>query len=444
MMATNANPLDQVNDMFSNSGGANPPAAVTSQQPSAQPAPVSQPASGILASEDSIFNDPIGPSQRSIEQANAYSSQGVDLSGGSSGAPSAISNIPDPLDAAAVGAVTGAVVGSKSALTPAPKNNSLLNAEATASAQSKAADKINSLARSKEAQHLQKLENTKLALEDARIKHAQATAEHLALREKAVNLNALPIEEVPLTKMEKELLDKAISEAKTAGIAIDEGAMAHNIKMGNIHNYNQVRKGIEGTKEGLQLSQTVPMTGVKQLGHLIVPNSIPESSLLNPEQIETQKRYLQTKEAMKATASQVAKHQGVIDSLNKKGAVTPQLENKVLDKNVKAVESAEKAKFLQDALKESTLSKIGRLAGKAVGPILGGAGVGFEGAEAMKDYQNKDYLPMALHGMSALGSGLSMIPHPVAKGAGLVMAAPGMAYDIYQALHPGALPSGKQ
>ena len=147
---------------------------------------------------------------------------------------------------------------------------------------------------------------------------------------------------------------------------------------------------------------------------------------------------------MKATASQVAKHQGVIDSLNKKGAVTPQLENKVLDKNVKAVESAEKAKFLQDALKESTLSKIGRLAGKAVGPILGGAGVGFEGAEAMKDYQNKDYLPMALHGMSALGSGLSMIPHPVAKGAGLVMAAPGMAYDIYKELHPEALPSGKK
>ena len=443
-MATNATPLDQVNDMFSNSGGANPPAAVASQQPAAQSAPVTQPASGLLATQDSMFNDPIGPSQRSIDQANAYLTQGVDLSGGSSGAPSAVSNIPDPLDAAAVGAVAGAVVGSKSAITPAPKNNSLLNAQATASAQSKAADKINSLASSKEAQHLQKLENTKLALEDARIKHEKINAQHLLAREKAINLNALPVEEIPLTKLEKEMLTKAVSDAKTAGIAIDEGAMAHNIKMGNIHNYSQVRKGIEGTKEGLQLSQTAPMSGVKQLGHLIVPSSIPESALMNPQQVEAQKIYLQTKDAVKKSASEVAKHLGVMESLTKKGAVTPQLENKVLDKNVKAVESAEKAKFLQDALKESTLSKIGRLAGKAVGPILGGAGVGFEGAEAMKDYENKDYLPMALHGMSALGSGLSMVPHPVVKGAGLVMAAPGMAYDIYQALHPGALPSGKQ
>jgi hypothetical protein len=443
-MTTNATPLDQVNDMFSNSGGANPPAAVTSQQPSAQPAPVAQPASGLLATQDSMFNDPIGPSQKSIDQANAYLTQGVDLSGGSSGAPSAISNIPDPLDAAAVGAVAGAVVGSKSAITPAPKNNSLLNAQATAFAQNKAAEKINSAASSKETQHLQKLENTKLALENSKIKHAETTAQHMSARDEAARLNALPAEEIPLTKMEKEMLDKAVADAKTAGIAIDEGAMAHSIKMGNIRNYNQVRKGIQGTKESLPAAEKTALSGMKHLGHLIVPDTVADASLLNPQQLEAQKKYLETKNAMKSTAADVAKHQGILESLTKKGAVTPQLENKVLDKNVKAVESAEKAKFLQDALKESTLSKIGRLAGKAVGPILGGAGVGFEGAEAMKDYQNKDYLPMALHGMSAVGSGLSMVPHPVAKGAGLLMAAPGMAYDIYQALHPGALPSGKQ
>jgi hypothetical protein len=48
---------------------------------------------------------------------------------------------------------------------------------------------------------------------------------------------------------------------------------------------------------------------------------------------------------------------------------------------------------------------------------------------------------MALHGMSAVGSGLSMVPHPLAKGIGLTLAAPGMAYDIYKEFHPGALPS---
>jgi hypothetical protein len=391
-----------------------------------------------------MFNEPVGPSQSSIQQANEYAAKGVDLGmGSSSNASSSVaSSIPfSPADAATVGAGTGLILGGKSAMAPAPKNTQLIKAQADAAASQQSAQSMKQLVQTKAQEHAQRVEDTQKALDNARVKHAETTAQHMAARDEATKLNALPADERPLTKMEQEMLDKAVADAKTAGIAIDEGAMAHSIKMGNIHNYNEVRKGIAGTKESLPAAEKTAVSGMKQLGHLIVPDTVADASLLNSQQLEAQKKYLETKNAMKSTATDVAKHQGILESLNKKGAIPQQLESKANDKILKANETSTKAKILDEALSESGLSKFGRVAGKVIGPVLGGAGAGFEGAQALEDYQKGEYLPMALHAMGALGSGLAMIPHPLAKGVGTVIAAPGIAYDIYDAMRPGALPS---
>ena len=105
----NSSPLDQVNSMFGNPAGVSAPAPVVAPQPAAQPQmQTTSTEPSILANQDSMFNEPIGPSQNSIDQANAYASQGINLGGASSNAPAAaISNAPNPQDAAAAGAVAG-------------------------------------------------------------------------------------------------------------------------------------------------------------------------------------------------------------------------------------------------------------------------------------------------------------------------------------------------
>ena len=438
----NSSPLDQVNSMFGNPAGVSAPAPVVAPQPAAQPQmQTTSTEPSILANQDSMFNEPIGPSQNSIDQANAYASQGINLGGASSNAPAAaISNAPNPQDAAAAGAVAGAILGGKSAITPAPKNNSLLNAKATASAQDVAAKRLENVAQTKQIEHAQRLEDTKKTLDNLRVQHAQANAEHMLAREEAIKLDAMP-EEHEFTGSKKKVAtgDKwafGNPEKGTTGI-IGEGHAGGTSVAEAAENYR--------LQESLTPSERAKFKANRK--GILIPNELPVQTPLTPAQAAAKQHVLDTHVKVfgeKGTANQLAEQEGKLKTLETKGAISPQLESKVADKSVKALESAEKARYLEDALKESGFAKFGRLAGKVVGPVLGGAGAGFEGAEAMRDYEKGDYVPMALHGMSALGSGLSMVPHPLAKGVGLAMAAPGMAYDIYKELHPGALPSGKK
>jgi len=75
-----------------------------------------------------------------------------------------------------------------------------------------------------------------------------------------------------------------------------------------------------------------------------------------------------------------------------------------------AEELASKAKMAEGA-KTAT-----RLLGKIpLGSTLMGAGAGLEGAQAYEAYQQGDYPLAAIHGIGALGSAASLIPHPATR-----------------------------
>ena len=75
-----------------------------------------------------------------------------------------------------------------------------------------------------------------------------------------------------------------------------------------------------------------------------------------------------------------------------------------------AEELASKAK-LSEGAKTAT-----RLLGKVpLGSTLMGAGAGLEGAQAYEAYQQGDYPLAAIHGLGALGSAASLIPHPATR-----------------------------
>ena len=74
-------------------------------------------------------------------------------------------------------------------------------------------------------------------------------------RANAVKLNALP--EPP-----------PVPTATVGGaLPVDEGAMRHNVKMGNIVDYNEVRKGMTGTTEATKGMGRLP--GYSQVGRII-------------------------------------------------------------------------------------------------------------------------------------------------------------------------------
>jgi len=75
-----------------------------------------------------------------------------------------------------------------------------------------------------------------------------------------------------------------------------------------------------------------------------------------------------------------------------------------------AEELAAKNRFSEGAQKAT------RILGKVpLGSTLMGAGAGLEGAQAYEAYQQGDYPLAAIHGIGALGSAASLIPHPATR-----------------------------
>ena len=75
-----------------------------------------------------------------------------------------------------------------------------------------------------------------------------------------------------------------------------------------------------------------------------------------------------------------------------------------------AEELASKAKLAEGAQKATSL--LGKI---PLGSTLMGAGAGLEGAQAYEAYQKGDYPLAAIHGVGALGSAASLIPHPATR-----------------------------
>jgi len=240
-------------------------------------------------------------------------------------------------------------------------------------------------------------------------------------REHAVKLNALP-EPPPAVEVPKV----------SSTIPIDEGAMRHNTKMGNIVDYNAVRKGMTGTTAETQGMGR--LSGYTQTGRLIVPDALANAPIYNSEQLLAQQKLAEAEAAYKSAQahanSMQAKWKGLSGSTPK--AVTT-AETGVTRATEKAAQAADKLKLLE-AAKPTGLQRAGAVVSKIPGlNILAG---GLTGAELMNAYeqaQQGHYLDATMSGMSGVGGALMMVPHPVAKVAGAVLSAPPLAYQGYQA-----------
>lgn len=240
------------------------------------------------------------------------------------------------------------------------------------------------------------------------------------VRARALKLGALP-EPPPVS-------------APTLGstIPVDEGAMRHNVKMGNIVDYNQVRKGITGTAAGVPEGR---LSGYTQVGRLIVPQELANAPIYNAEQLAVQKELAQAEQMFKQAQKDVNSMQAKWSNLSGKTPRSVQAAELNLGRATeRAATAADKVKALQSA-KPTGLQRAGAAISKV--PylnVLGGALAGAEGVKAIEDWNKGKYLDATMAGMGALGGALSLVPHPVTKIGGALLSVPPLMYQGYQYL----------
>lgn len=261
------------------------------------------------------------------------------------------------------------------------------------------------------------------AYQDLKAAQAKLDASNQTLNEtraRALKLGALP-EPPPVS-------------APTLGstIPVDEGAMRHNTKMGNIVDYNQVRKGITGTAAGVPEGR---LSGYTQVGRLIVPQNLANAPIYNAEQLAVQKELAQAEQMFKQAQKDVNSMQAKWSSLSGKTPRSVQAaELNVGRATERAATAADKAKALQSA-KPSGLQRAGAMISKVPGAnILGGALAGAEGVKAIEDWNKGKYLDATMAGMGAVGGALSLIPTPYTKVGGALLSIPPLMYQGYQYL----------
>jgi hypothetical protein len=89
--------------------------------------------------------------------------------------------------------------------------------------------------------------------------------------------------------------------------------------------------------------------------------------------------------------------------------------------DVKAMPAAQKAAY-----------QVGQLPGaRALGRGLAGLGMGLSGLDAIDDYEAGNYGQASMNALGAIGSGLALAPHPVAKAIGIPLGMLGPAAAAY-------------
>jgi hypothetical protein len=265
-----------------------------------------------------------------------------------------------------------------------------------------------------------KIDETLKELNNARATASEAERKLALARENAIRLNALP--EPPAVEVPKV----------GSTVPIDEGAMRHNTKMGNIVDYNAVRKGMTGTTAETQGMGR--LSGYTQTGRIIVPQALANAPIYNAEQLLAQKQLAEAEAAYKTAQananSMQAKWKGLSGS-TPKSVVTA--ETGVARATEKAATAADKLAELQ-AAKPTGLQRAGALVSKI--PFLNTLSGGLVGAELMNAIEQAnrgENFDAAMSGMGAAGGALMMVPHPIAKVGGALLSAPPLAYQGYQA-----------
>ena len=321
-------------------------------------------------------------------------------------------------EAGATGAAVGVVANKVLPKVEAPQPKGLDTAKVNASVSQKSVQRqLEALKDTKAGQTL-KIDDALKELNNAKATAAEAERKLAFARENAIKLNALP-EPPPTVEVPKV----------GSTIPIDEGAMRHNTKMGNIVDYNAVRKGMTGTTAETQGMGR--LSGYTQTGRIIVPQALANAPIYNAEQLLAQKQLAEAESAYKTAMananSMQAKWKGLSGSTPK--AVTT-AEAGVARSTEKAAQAADKLKALE-AVKPTGLQRAGAMISKIPGlNILAG---GLTGAEAMNAYEQGLTPEGIMSGMGAAGGALMMVPHPAAKVAGAVLSAPPLAYQGYKA-----------
>jgi hypothetical protein len=327
------------------------------------------------------------------------------------------SNVPE---AGAAGAVVGAVAGRVLPKVEAPMPKGLDTAKLNASVAQKSVQRqVEALKDTKASQTL-KIDETLKELNNARATASEAERKLALARENAIRLNALP--EPPAVEVPKV----------GSTVPIDEGAMRHNTKMGNIVDYNAVRKGMTGTTAETQGMGR--LSGYTQTGRIIVPQALANAPIYNAEQLLAQKQLAEAEAAYKTAQananSMQAKWKGLSGS-TPKSVVTA--ETGLARATEKAATAADKLAELQ-AAKPTGFQRAGALVSKI--PFLNTLSGGLVGAELMNAIEQAnrgENFDAAMSGMGAAGGALMMVPNPYAKVAGAVLSAPPLAYQGYQA-----------
>jgi hypothetical protein len=321
-------------------------------------------------------------------------------------------------EAGATGAAVGYVANKVLPKVEAPQPKGMDVAKVNAEISQKSVQRqIDALRDTKAGQTL-KIDDALKELNNAKATADEAARKLATARENAIKLNALP-EPPPAVEVPKV----------GSTIPIDEGAMRHNTKMGNIVDYNAVRKGMTGTTAETKGMGRLP--GYAQTGRIIVPQALANAPVYNAEQLLAQKQLAEAEAAYKSAQananSMQAKWKGLSGSTPK--AVTT-AEAGVARSTERAAQAADKLKALE-AVKPTGLQRAGAAISKIPGlNILAG---GLTGAEAMNAYEQGLTPEGIMSGMGAAGGALMMVPHPAAKVAGAVLSVPPLAYQGYQA-----------
>jgi hypothetical protein len=324
-------------------------------------------------------------------------------------------------EAGGAGLVVGAAANKVLPKVEAPQPKGLDTAKVNANVSQKSVQRqVDALKETKANQTL-KIDDALKELNNAKATAAEAERKLAFARENAIKLNALP-EPPPTVEVPKV----------GSTIPIDEGAMRHNTKMGNIVDYNAVRKGMTGTTAETQGMGR--LSGYSQTGRIIVPQALANAPVYNAEQLLAQKQLAEAEAAYKTAQananSMQAKWKGLSGSTPK--SVT-NAEKNVLTATEKAATAADRVAELQ-AIKPTGLQRAGAMVSKIPGlNILAG---GLTGAELMNAYEQANqgnYFDAAMSGMGGVGGARMMVPHPAAKVAGAVLSAPPLAYQGYQA-----------
>jgi predicted transcriptional regulator len=157
---------------------------------------------------------------------------------------------------------------------------------------------------------------------------------------------------------------------------------------------------------------------------LVVPNKPEFSGQFTSPAQENAFKQLQQAQARFEQTSQ---------ALNQTNLQLEQLQKSLTGTQTAAAKAGQRAQILEEMNKPSMLKRLGYAAKNIpLGSVLGGGMAGYEGVQAYEAAQRGDLPEAAMHGLSAAGGALMTIPHPIAKGAGLLMSAPPLAYELYK------------